>query len=101
MHQYLYLADELGSKGTIAKISCRAANTALAGSGFNYSVVMSHATTKYLDFTYAGQKMHWLWEHPMVYWRIRLPASLGGRMTTPSYSGLEDHRKADKEAKGH
>jgi len=51
--QYLYHAAELGTKGTISKLACRAVLPGAAETNFNYTVILSHSTASTLGTTYA------------------------------------------------
>ncbi len=53
--QYLYLASELGSAGSITKLACRLfPTTSTAATYPNYEVVMGHTTATALGATYAA-----------------------------------------------
>jgi hypothetical protein len=51
--QYLYRAAELGTRGTITKIGCRAGQDGIAETGFIYTVALSHGTVPTLGTTFA------------------------------------------------
>jgi len=51
--QYLYHAAELGTKGTISKLACRAVLPGAAETNFSYTVLLSHSTASTLGTTYA------------------------------------------------
>ena len=52
--QYLYLASELGTKGTITKIACRSAYNAAVNTGFLYDMVLSHTAATTLGGNFAA-----------------------------------------------
>ena len=52
--QYLYRAAELGTKGNISKIACRAGSGGDAETGFNYTVVLSHTSASALSGNFAA-----------------------------------------------
>jgi len=51
--QYLYHAAELGTKGTISKLACRAVLPGAAETNFSYTVLLSHSTASTLGTTFA------------------------------------------------
>ncbi len=52
--QYLYHVTELGTKGAITKLACRAQLNNVAVTGFAYTVVMSHTNETRLGTDYAA-----------------------------------------------
>lgn len=50
--QYLFLAPELGTKGAITELCCRAFSNSVNDS-YNYTIVMSHTTASTLTTTFA------------------------------------------------
>jgi hypothetical protein len=51
--QFLYRAAELGTRGTISAIACRAAVDGSAETGFNYTLALSHSTAPTLGSNFA------------------------------------------------
>jgi hypothetical protein len=52
--QYLYLASELGSRGRITHLACRASANAVADGGYDYRIVLSHTNATALGTDFAA-----------------------------------------------
>jgi hypothetical protein len=92
--QYLYLASELGTKGTISKIACRNTNSVDAVvSGMTLTVEMGHTLATALSATYASN-----FTSPVVVFSgpISTPAVMQGdwlniTLKTPfAYNGIDN-----------
>ena len=91
--QYLYRAAELGTRGTITAIGCRAGRAGTAETGFNYTLALSHGATSTLGVSFAANMAS-----PVTVFSgtLNLPAVAAGDwieipLTTPfAYNGRDN-----------